>query len=102
MRSTGGPGGRPASAGQMIWSTLPAASNASTTPASAGGTASGPNASGPPAPVTEAPLPDRVTLPVPEMNATAGAALVAHGPRALIQPAGTSPTRSTRSRPVRN
>src|SRR5205823_11228666 len=87
-RRTGGPAGRPASAGQMISSTLPAASVASTTPLSAGGTASGPNASGPARPVTEPPLPVSVTSPVPEMNAAEGTALVAQAPRALIQPAG--------------
>src|SRR5262249_32771529 len=36
VRIVGGPGGRPASTGQMIWSVFPAASVASTVPGSAG------------------------------------------------------------------
>src|SRR2546423_817918 len=102
VRNVGGPGGKPASAGQMIWSTSPAASVASTTPASAGtGGANAMNVSGPPG-MTEVVVPANVTLHVPETNETVGAALVAHGPIRLTQPSGTSPTRSTRRRPVRN
>src|SRR5262245_40230376 len=98
----GGPGGNPASAGQMIWSTLPAASVASTTPGSAGtGINSAVNVSGPPG-MTDVFVPDSVTLQVPEMNETAGGATDVHVPIALSQPAGMSPTRSTRRRPVRN
>src|SRR5215831_6868223 len=103
MRSLGGPGARPASAGQMICSLLPAASVASTVPASTGtGTASGPNVSGPPALVTDVVVPASTTLQVPEMTETVGAAEMAQGPMALIHPSGTSPSRSMRSRPVRN
>src|SRR5262249_46069728 len=56
----------------------------------------------PPALVTDVFVPASVTSPEPEMNDTVGAALVAQTPIALIQPAGTSPTRLRRRRPVRN
>ena len=102
VRNVGGPGGRPASAGQMIWSTFPAASVASTTPGSAGtGDVNGANVSAPPG-MTEFVDPVSVTLQVPEMNDTDGVALVVQPPIAFTHPSGMSPTRSTRRRPVRN
>src|SRR5262245_54269244 len=102
VRIVGGPGGRPARAGQMISSTLPAASVASTTPGSAGtGTISAPNVSGPPG-IADVFVPANVTLTVPEGYVTLGTALVEQPPIAFTQPSGTSPTRSMRRRPVRN
>src|SRR5215831_1523748 len=102
-RIVGGPGGFPASTGQMTCSLSPAASVASTVPSSTGtGTARAPNASDPPVPVTGVVVPDSTTSAVPEMIVTAGAAVAVQAPILSIQPSGTSPIKSMRRRPVRN
>src|SRR5262245_2261696 len=85
----------------MISNSFPAASVAITIPGSPGAVANATNVSGPPG-MMEVVVPASVTSQVPEMNDTVGARAVAHGPVALNQPSGTSPTMSIRRRPVRN
>src|SRR5262245_33469423 len=95
-RMIGGPTtGGTASVGQMISSTLPAASVDSSTPASPTPGASGPNVPEKPRP----PLP--LTDAVPEMKLTVGARPVEQPAILASVPAATSPATSMRSRPIR-
>jgi hypothetical protein len=99
---TGGAPGSPASRGQMTSSTFSPRSVASSVPASPGAGASRPNLRAPPDRVTDRDVPERSTLPDPDVNSSVGDLPVAQVPIWSSVPASTSPVISIRMRPGRN